>query len=108
MGSCNYPFKFNRSWLNDLDFIYWVSMRWPKLTPPSSGYDLDLLKKEVKDQIKEKGTILESESHRLDKDISTLLSCSSFGIISHEEQLCLSQLRTKKEAVGTLPFDLAA
>ena len=98
-----------------MDFISWVSNKWPRLSPSSSGSDLDLLslklgtlKKDVKDWIKEKGIVLESESHRLDKDISTLLSCSSFGIISHEEQLCLSQLRTKKEAVGTLPFDLPA
>ena len=36
---------------------------------------------------------------RLDMDISTLLSNSSFGIISQEEQLSLSQLRTKKKNI---------
>ena len=40
---------------------------------------------------------MESESHRLDLDISTILSGSVFGILSHEEQLSLSMLRSKKK-----------
>ena len=37
---------------------------------------------EVKDWIKEKGTLMEFESQRLDVDINTLLSSSSYGILS--------------------------
>ena len=92
MESCNFPFKFNRSWLNDPDFISWVSKRWPELTPPYSGTDLDLLthklrslKKDVEGWIKEKGSFLESESHRLDMDICTILTGSAYGILSQEE-----------------------
>ena len=52
---------------------------------------------------------MEVESLRLDEDISSLLSNSSFGILSHEEQLSLSQLRTKKEEdFGAPPIDLEA
>ena len=51
---------------------------------------------EVKDWIKEKGSLMESESQRLDVDINTLLSSSSFGILSQEEHTSLSQLRIKK------------
>ena len=104
MGSCNFPFKFNRSWLNDPDFILWVSKRWPQLTPLSSGNDLDLLthklrslKKDVKGWIREKSSIMESKSIKLDKDISSLLSGSSSGILSHEEQLSLTLLISKKK-----------
>ena len=39
---------------------------------------------------------MEFESHRLDMDISTLLSGLASGILSHEEQLSLSQRRTRK------------
>ena len=60
-------------------------------------HKLRSLKKEVKGWIKEKGSILESESHRLDLDISTILSGSVFGILSQEEQLSLSMLRSKKK-----------
>ena len=42
---------------------------------------------------------MESESQRLDVDISTLLSNSSFGILSQEEQLSLSLLRTEKKKI---------
>ena len=58
VGNCNYPFKFNRAWLKDPDFISWVSDKWPELSPSSPGSDLDLhalklrtLKKDVKDWI---------------------------------------------------------
>ena len=92
MGSCNFPFKFNRSWINDLDFITWVSKRWSELNPPSSGTNLDLLthklcslKKDFKGWIRAKGSFLESESHRLDMDICTILTSSAYGILSQEE-----------------------
>ena len=68
------------------------------------SHKLQSLKKDVKDWIKEKGTFLESESHRLDKDINTLLSCSSFGILSQEEQLSPSLLRTEKKGYWNTTF----
>ena len=37
------------------------------------------------------------DSLRLDQDIETLLSSSLSGILSHEDQLALNQLRTKKK-----------
>ena len=54
---------------------------------------------EVKDWIKEKGSLMESESQRLDEDINSLLSSSSFGILSQEEQTSLSQLRMEKNKI---------
>ena len=90
-GSCNYPFKFNRSWLKDQDFTPWVIDKWSSLSPFASGTDLDLLtnklrllKNDVKEWIKQKGSSLENESHRLDEDISKILSNSSYGILSQE------------------------
>ena len=40
---------------------------------------------------------METESHRLDLDISTILSGSVYGILSQEEQLALSMLRSRKK-----------
>ena len=111
LGSYNYPFKFNRSWLNDQDFVSWVTDRWSRLSPSSPGSELDhlshkfrSLKMEVKDWIKEKGSLLESKSQRLDVDINTLLSSSSFGILSQDEQTSLSQLRIKKKRYWSTSF----
>ena len=93
LGSCNYLFKFNRSWLNDNDFVSWFTDWWSRLSPSSQGSELDhlsyklcTLKLEVKDRIKDKSSHMESKSQRLDEDIKSLLSSSSFGILSHEEQ----------------------
>ena len=114
LGSCNYSFKFNRFWLKDQDFIPWVIDRWPRLSPSSSGTDLDilthklsLLKDDVKDWINIKGSSMESMSQRLDSDISILLSNSSYGILLNEEQSSLTEIRLEKRNFGSLPFDLA-
>ena len=40
---------------------------------------------------------MELDSIRLDKEIGSLLSCSSSGILSHEDQLSLTLLRFKKK-----------
>ena len=103
-GSCNYPFKFNRSWLNDPDFTLWFSKRWFELNPRAFALDLDLLthklrtlKLEVKGWIKEKSSIMESDLIRLDREIGSLLSGSSFGILSLEDQMSLTLLRSKKK-----------
>ena len=92
MGSCNYPFKFNRSWLNDPEFNMWLSRKWSVLNPRDSTLDLDSLyhklhslKMEVKVWIKDKNSQMESESTYLDCAIVSLLSGSSAGILSHED-----------------------
>ena len=54
------------------------------------SHKLRLLKKEVKSWIKEKGTIMEMEYHRMDDEIGALLTCSSLGILSHEDQMNLN------------------
>ena len=59
--SFNYPFKFNRSWLNDHDFTDWLSAKWPLLSQHDSVSVLDslqlklrTLKHEAKIWIKDK------------------------------------------------------
>ena len=42
---------------------------------------------------------MDANSKKLDLEISALLSNSSFGILSQEEQLSLSQLRTEKKKI---------
>ena len=42
---------------------------------------------------------MEMESLRLDDEIGALLTCSSLGILSHEDQPNLNQLRTKTKAL---------
>ena len=97
-------FKFNRSWLTDPYFNLWVAKIWSELNPqyPLNGLDnlilkLRTLKREVKAWIKEKDITMSSDSLRLDKDIETLLLGSFSGIISHEDQSTLNQLRSKKK-----------
>ena len=58
-----------------------------------------ILKKEVKDWTKDKSIILEADSHRLDQDIYSLLYSSNFGILTHAEQLNLSQLRSDRKKI---------
>ena len=41
--SFNYPFKFNRPWLNDQDFSEWVSSKWHLLSQIDSESALDSL-----------------------------------------------------------------
>ena len=102
MGSCNYPYKFNRSWLSDPDFNLWVAKRWPDLNPQSSLNGLDnlthklrTLKGEVKAWTLEKEKSMNSDSLRLDKDIESLLMGSFSGNFTHEDQLALNKLRAK-------------
>ena len=107
LGPHNYPFKFNRSWLLDQDFSSWFTECWPKLTPtyPSSELEWVLthklysLKKEVKVCIKDKCARMDANSKRLDLEMSSLLTKSSFGILSQEEQLSLSRLRSEKKKI---------
>ena len=92
IGSYDYPFKFNRSWINDPDFSSWVSLRWSALYPSPSNDDCELLthklrtlKQDVKVWIKEKGVVLDSESLRLDTDICSILSSFVYGILSQAD-----------------------
>ena len=89
IGSHKFPFKFNRSWLNDPDFSSWVSSKWSALYPSPSSSDCVLLthkihtlKQDVKVWIKEKGAVLNSKALRLDSDICSILSGSVCGILS--------------------------
>ena len=97
MVTCNYPYKFNRSWLTDPAFNLWVKNRWPKLDPHSSHNCLDSLthklrslKREVKAWTWEKEHSMKSEAMRVKKDIETLLLSSFSGILTHEDQLALT------------------
>ena len=51
---------------------------------------------------------MESDSLKIDEEIGVLLSGSSFGIISLEDQLTLDLLHSKKKSVGSLPSYLAS
>ena len=97
MGTYNYPFKFNQSWLTNLDFNLWVAKRWLDLNPHSSlngldnmTYKLRTLKGDVKAWIWEKEKSINSDSLRLDKDIETLLLGSFSGNFTLENQLALN------------------
>ena len=62
-------------------------------------YKLHTLKLAVTNWIKDKSALMVSESRRLDEDINSLLSNSSSGILSHDEQTSLSQLRREKNKI---------
>ena len=53
---------------------------------------LRLLKREFKSWIKNKGVVIEMESIILDDEMGALLTCSSSGILSHEDQSTLNLL----------------
>ena len=85
------------------------------MLPPTSENYLDLLshklyllKKQVKDWTKEKGSILESDSLKIDEEIGVLLSGSSSGILSLKDQLTLDLLRSKKKICWTITFSLGS
>ena len=73
LSSFNYPFKFNRSWLADLDLVLWLSKRWPIIHPPSPLNDLDCLvnklralKGDVKAWSMERESLMKADSVKLD------------------------------------------
>ena len=91
-GSCIYPFKFNRSWLNDPDFTDWFKGRWslPSHCESSVGIDmitskLHTLKIEAKAWIKNKSDSMDSVTISLDREIESLLLGPSNGNPSMEE-----------------------
>ena len=51
---------------------------------------------------------MESDSLKIDEEIGVLLSGSSSGTLSVEDQLTLDLLHSKKKVVGPLPSYLAA
>ena len=88
----------------DPDFTQMVKRVWPDLMPSAVDDDmgllshkLRLLKSEVKSWIKQKVADMEKESHSLDDEISALISSSSLGILSHEDQLTSNILTSKKK-----------
>ena len=63
------------------------------------SHKLRLLKSEVKSWIKQKVADMEKESHSLDDEIGALLSSYSLGILSHEYQMTLNVLKSKKKNI---------
>ena len=105
-GSCNYPFKFNRSWLEDPEFNRWLLQEWSVLNPGGTSHDLATfyhmlhsLKQEVKVWIRDKNAQMDSEATCLDCAIVSLLSGSSAGILSHDDQESLIHLRVEKKKI---------
>ena len=83
-----------------------VKRSWPVLMPSAVDDDmgllshkLGLLKSEVKSWIKQKVVDMEKDSLSLDEDISSLLSSSSSGYLTHEDQMTLNVLRSKKKDI---------
>ena len=102
----NYPFKFNRSWLNDPAFTDWLSTRWPLLPLGDSVSDLDslqhklrTLKNEAKVWIKDKQAQLDNDIHKIEQAITSLLSGSSNGILSTEDMALLTHLRSERKLI---------
>ena len=100
------PFKLNRSWLLDSDFTRMVKRVWPVLMPIIVDDDmgllshkLRLLKREVKSWIEQKTAEMDKESLSLDDDICSLLTSSTSGILSQDNQKTLNELRSKKKII---------
>ena len=96
-GSCNYPFKFNRSWLNDPEFTDWFKGRWSLLSHSDSFVGIDstihklrILKNEAKAWTKNKSDYMDSMSNSLDHAIEALLSGPSNGILSMDDLALLA------------------
>ena len=85
----NYPFKFNQAWLLDQDFTQMVNRVWPVLQSyeaddkmGSLSHKLRMLKSEVKAWTKNKSSVMEKDSLRLDVEIRSLLTSTTLGILS--------------------------
>ena len=63
----------------------------------SLSHKLRMLKSEVKDWIKNKSSVMEKDSLRLDVEIRSLLTSTTLGILSQDDQMTLNDLRLKKK-----------
>ena len=61
------------------------------------SHKLRMLKSEVKAWTKNKSSVMEKDSLRLDVEIRSLLTSTTLGIISRDDQMTLNYLRLKKK-----------
>ena len=78
--SCPLPFKFNHSWLSNVDFVKMVRAEGPLLSleAPDAGMDdlslkLGLLERKVKVWTREKTLEMREKSIRIEEEIKSLL-----------------------------------
>ena len=105
-GSCNYPFKFNRSWLSDPSFNAWFLQWWSSHTTSGSSMGIEAIshklrkhKEDSKVWIKNKLASIDSDSNSLNQAIGSLLTGLSNGILSLEEMNLLTWLRSEKPRI---------
>ena len=63
----------------------------------SLSHKLRMLKSEVKAWIKNKSSVMEKDSLRLDVEIRSLLTSTTSSILSQDDQMTLNDLRLKKK-----------
>ena len=102
-GPFNYPFKFNRSWLENPEFIDWFLNWWSHNSNVNNFSDIeDLcqtlrnLKSDSKCWFKEKSASLVSISHNLDQAIESILA---IGILTKEQSAHLFHLNAERQSI---------
>ena len=102
-GPFNYPFKFNRSWLENSAFSDWFLHWWKHSSALDHSSDIeDLcitlrnLKSDAKLWMKEQSASFTQTSLRLDSDIESILS---LGILSKEQIDRLSRLNAERLSI---------
>ena len=98
--SCPLPYKFNHSWMPNVDFVKMVRVEWPLLTPeaPVDGmedlsFKLRLLKRKVKDWTREKTLEMREKSFHIEEEIKSLLNSSTLGLLCSWNNTRLLALR---------------
>ena len=105
-GSFDYPFKFNRSWLEDPNFIEWF-LRWWSTTSDADNllgiedlcHILRKLKSATKSWTKDKLASMDSASSNLKIAIESLLAGPSNGILSREQIIHLSHHSAERQRI---------
>ena len=105
-GSYDYPFKFNRSWLEDLDFIEWFKQGWSSSFNDDAIGDIEYLcltlrrlKAATKKWTQDKSVRMDTESSNLEAAIESILAGPSKGILSNEQIVRLSQLNAGRTRI---------
>ena len=105
-GSYAYPFKFNRSWLDDPTFNDWFLNWWSSNLVSDSPHgieDLCLklrdLKHATKGWTKDKLASMDSASSYLDQAIEAILSGPSNSILSKDQLAQLTLLNAKRQNI---------
>ena len=103
-GPFDYPFKFNRSWLDDTDFIEWFLCWWTSNSDADNltGIEdlcliLRKLKSATKTWTKIKSASFASASSRLDLAIESILAGPTNGILTKEQSAHLSLLSAERQ-----------